>query len=866
MRVGRRGAAAATTMGCGASQPVDIPGAAEQSPADVSAASSAPAARAAVSSVATTAAAVEVVSSASLPLLPAALPAPLAVPAGRAPWTDTEFPPDALSLFGAEPRHRDSTAAEQANELDAEHTRWRDFVWRRASDIMAGNGNDRFSLFEGIGPEDILQGVLGDCYFLGALACLALHPERIRRLFVTKAITSSGRYELQLYKGGQPIHIVVDDFFPCTGVSGGFSFARCNGSELWVQLLEKAWAKLHGCYQNIESGNVGQALQDLTGAPQKSIPLGGATGAGFVEVGSSSLDLEGIWAELSASCDAGYSVAASVPAAVDGTDKLQASVGLITEHVYSVLRVMTLPPSCGSERLVQLRNPWGKGEWSGAWSDSSMLWTDEARAVAQLVQANDGIFWVCLADFCTYFESFSVIAYHDDWHHTQCVFQASRGEATGLPQHQPDECWLQLSVPEPLAGAVLTLHQPDNRLFTHAEDTYGGMALEVLQLSSDGRGATSADMVLISQPVKGARELSIALAGGAGVVGGGVVGSGVSTTHGDDSILAVGKYLVIARLNSLAALAARMAVSSDSSRGTATTSASDLLLSSCVSLYSNAGGATLSRFEASALPLLRRQRLAALLVATRRLGSVQPSPAPEYSKTSSVRHWQHQGGLAMLYENFSSNLTVTELTDFIGCQNCHLSTGAALPLSASGTLDDVSALEEVDDNAATMGTLASSAPKLKVIVEPGHARLVLLEITELGSKWACAKEVKFSVERNVDYTSPTALAELQAEVRAHGETHVYEFSDQIKWTQLQFESGQCFLFENRSIDWLVQESLVFELENMVVVGRPKGTTQVEISLGPGVTEFVVVRMSEAGVGFSLGMERSFSAKQIITPN
>ena len=32
-------------------------------------------------------------------------------------------------------------------------------------------------------------------------------------------------------------------------------------------ILEKAWAKLHGCYYFIESGITKESLHDLTGAP-----------------------------------------------------------------------------------------------------------------------------------------------------------------------------------------------------------------------------------------------------------------------------------------------------------------------------------------------------------------------------------------------------------------------------------------------------------------------------------------------------------------------------------------------------------------------------------------------------------------------
>jgi hypothetical protein len=44
---------------------------------------------------------------------------------------------------------------------------------------------------------------------------------------------------------------------------------QANGPELWVALLEKAWAKINTSYDNIDGGFAFESLHDLTGAPVK---------------------------------------------------------------------------------------------------------------------------------------------------------------------------------------------------------------------------------------------------------------------------------------------------------------------------------------------------------------------------------------------------------------------------------------------------------------------------------------------------------------------------------------------------------------------------------------------------------------------
>ena len=50
---------------------------------------------------------------------------------------------------------------------------------------------------------------------------------------------------------GEPITICIDDYVPCPKNKDGPSCAQGINNEIWVILMEKAWAKLHGDYVRI---------------------------------------------------------------------------------------------------------------------------------------------------------------------------------------------------------------------------------------------------------------------------------------------------------------------------------------------------------------------------------------------------------------------------------------------------------------------------------------------------------------------------------------------------------------------------------------------------------------------------------------
>ena len=67
--------------------------------------------------------------------------------------------------------------------------------------------------------------------------------------------------------------IVLDEYFPAyfNGRKWDLAFSKTDQNELWVILLEKAYAKCFGSYFEIIGGDPVHALRDLTGAPYDRI-------------------------------------------------------------------------------------------------------------------------------------------------------------------------------------------------------------------------------------------------------------------------------------------------------------------------------------------------------------------------------------------------------------------------------------------------------------------------------------------------------------------------------------------------------------------------------------------------------------------
>ena len=96
---------------------------------------------------------------------------------------------------------------------------------------------------------------------MASLSALAEYPERIKKILITESVNEAGCYAVSLFINGERRTVVVDDYFPYDEEKGKWAFSRPFENEttkmmrstvdIWVLIIEKAWAKVFGSYQRI---------------------------------------------------------------------------------------------------------------------------------------------------------------------------------------------------------------------------------------------------------------------------------------------------------------------------------------------------------------------------------------------------------------------------------------------------------------------------------------------------------------------------------------------------------------------------------------------------------------------------------------
>lgn len=281
-------------------------------------------------------------------------------------YIDPYFPPSEYSLYGVSP-----------------HRLTERVIWMRPKEFLKG----KIEIFNGgIDSSDIQQGELGDCWLMCSLCALASKPLYITKLFLNPEYNEQNLYRIRMCKDGEWQNVTIDDYVPCSAANKQPIFSKNNGNELWVIILEKAYAKLHGSYLALKGGMAQESFEDLTGCPAFTY---------YFSKMQDKIKSGEFWSNLLQ-----WNITSQCMLSATSS-KASESSGIVASHYYTIINLGEYK----GVKLLNLRNPWGSFEWKGPWSDNSREWTADFKAKFNPVfDSNDGAFWMTYEDFLNNFQ------------------------------------------------------------------------------------------------------------------------------------------------------------------------------------------------------------------------------------------------------------------------------------------------------------------------------------------------------------------------------------------------------------------------------------------------------------------------------
>lgn len=256
--------------------------------------------------------------------------------------------------------------------------------WRTAKEIFGEN----VKIFgDTTSMNDIILGPADNSYFVSAISSLANFPNIILQLFRTFELPEDDEpIEVCLKIEGNWTVVCVDNKFLVNKVDNLPVFSNSPTKNIWGLILEKAWAKVCGGYENIVFGNSKAVFEAFT--PFR-----------ILEINLKKFEEDVFWKYIKSTLEHNCIITCLTKYNIKGLD----SIGFINNYVFSLLGIQEDKKDRNSlERNVQLRNSLGDNEVF----ENNI--TDEIKNLGIIRFDENGIFIMKYKNFIELFTSITI--------------------------------------------------------------------------------------------------------------------------------------------------------------------------------------------------------------------------------------------------------------------------------------------------------------------------------------------------------------------------------------------------------------------------------------------------------------------------
>uniref|UniRef100_A0A8C4DZT5 Calpain 5a n=2 Tax=Dicentrarchus labrax TaxID=13489 RepID=A0A8C4DZT5_DICLA len=264
-------------------------------------------------------------------------------------------------------------------------------TWKRPTELCS----DPHLFVDGISAHDLHQGQLGNCWFISACSSLASREALWQKVIPDwkdqewdkeKKESYAGIFHFRFWRFGEWVDVVIDDRLPT--VNGELVYCHSTVKNMfWSALVEKAYAKMYGCYEALDGGNTADALMDFTGGVSEPMDLREKM---FKE---DEEQRDKVFDRVLKVHNRGGLISGSIRATSAADMKARLDCGLVKGRAYTVTDVRrvilghSLLAYFKSDKLtmIRMRTPWGQGEWNGPWSVGSEEWQKVSESESERI-------------------------------------------------------------------------------------------------------------------------------------------------------------------------------------------------------------------------------------------------------------------------------------------------------------------------------------------------------------------------------------------------------------------------------------------------------------------------------------------------